>query len=74
MYIIGIFEAIVAIGAFLLIPKDKVRLGPRERIDWAGGFLVTSGLVLFCFGLTYFPCPGRLLSRLFCVELFSLSA
>ena len=55
MWIIGIFEAIVAIGAFLLIPKDKPRPGPRERIDWAGAFLVTSGLVLFCFVLTYVP-------------------
>jgi len=52
MWIIGIFQALTAIGAFLVIPKDKRRTGPRDKIDWAGAFLVTSGLVLFCFGLT----------------------
>ena len=53
MWIIGIFETVMAVTAVLLIPKDNKRLGPKETIDWAGAVLVTSGLVLFCFGLTY---------------------
>jgi MFS family permease len=52
MWIIGIFQALTAVGAFLVIPWDKRRRSPDQRIDFAGAILVTSGLVLFCFGLT----------------------
>jgi MFS family permease len=55
MWIIGIFETVMAVTAVFVIPKDKKRIGPKETIDWAGAVLVTSGLVLFCFGLTYSP-------------------
>lgn len=53
MYIFGIWQVIVAVSSFIFIPKDVKRVGSKERIDWAGAFLVCSGLILFCFGLTY---------------------
>jgi MFS family permease len=53
MWAFGIFQVFVAIASLFAIPKDIKRVGPRETIDWLGALLVTSGLVLFCFGLTY---------------------
>lgn len=52
MWIFGIFQALVAIISLVYIPKSVRRPGPREGIDWVGAVLVTSGLILFCFGLT----------------------
>jgi MFS family permease len=53
MYIFGIWQVIIAVSSFIFIPKDEKRVGSKDRIDWAGTFLVCSGLILFCFGLTY---------------------
>jgi MFS family permease len=56
MWIIGIFLGVISILSFFLIPNDPPRSGPRDKIDWIGAVLITSGLVLFCFGLTYIFC------------------
>jgi MFS family permease len=53
MWIFGIFMVIVSITAVFMLPKDIKKPGPRERIDFLGAFLVTAGLILLCFGLTY---------------------
>ena len=53
MWIFGVVVAFIAIASLFAIPKDSKRVGPREKIDWIGAILVTSGLILFCFGLTY---------------------
>jgi MFS family permease len=53
IWIISIFQGSTGIASFFLIPKDEKRAGPRESLDYFGAFLVVSGLILFCFGLTY---------------------
>jgi len=58
MWIFGIWQVIVAISSVIFIPKDIKRVGTKETIDWAGAFLVCSGLILFCFGLTYVSLEG----------------
>lgn len=55
MWILGMFETCIAVIASFVIPKDVKRAGPGNTIDWAGAILVTSGLILFCFGLMYTP-------------------
>jgi MFS family permease len=53
MWIFGIFQVFAAVGSLIMIPNDTKRAGPGQKIDWIGAFLVTAGLILFCFGLTY---------------------
>ena len=53
MWIFGIFQVLVAVASILVIPEDTKRSESGQKIDWAGALLVTLGLVLLCFGLTY---------------------
>lgn len=59
MWIFGIFMVIVTITSVFMLPKDIKKPGRRERIDFLGAFLVTAGLILLCFGLTYGFSFGR---------------
>ena len=52
-WLIGIIEALAAIGSLFVMPKDVKRDKGKEKIDVIGAILVTCGLTLFCFGLTY---------------------
>lgn len=52
MWFIGIFATLDAVGSFFIIPKDEIP-GHRDPLDWGGTLFITSGLILFCFGLTY---------------------
>jgi MFS family permease len=53
MWFFGIFQVIVAVTSWVMLPKDVKKPGPRESIDVWGALLVTAGVGLFCFGLTY---------------------
>ena len=52
-WLIGIIEALAALGSLFVMPKDVKREKGKEKIDVIGAILVTCGLTLFCFGLTY---------------------
>jgi MFS family permease len=64
MWIIGIFVGAIGLLSFFIIPNDEPHVGPREKIDWIGAFLVTAGLIVFCFVLTYiFNCWANSATR-----------
>lgn len=45
--------------AFVFVPKDRPNPDHDRRIDWLGALLVTAGLVLFQFTISYFPSAER---------------